>query len=200
MITIAEIRNDGNTTDEFYKAEKAFYDANTPVLQSLVVAYQNKMMQTKFRPELEAKIGRVAFRNMEIAAKAMDDSLIPLMQEENTLVTQYENLLASAKIDWNGEKLNLSLMNPYLRNADRRIRAEACAAAAYILMKTNRKFGFAAVFFAAAVIFSRLYLFVHFPSDVLAGAILGIVLAAFSWKYGMPLLARFSCNSHQSRV
>lgn len=78
--------------------------------------------------------------------------------------------------------------------------ASSCAAAAYILMKTNRKFGFAAVFFAAAVIFSRLYLFVHFPSDVLAGAILGIVLAAFSWKYGMPLLARFSCNSHQSRV
>ena len=62
---------------------------------------------------------------MEIAAKAMDDSLIPLMKEENALVTKYENLLASAKIDWNGEKLNLSLMNPYIHHADRRIRAEA---------------------------------------------------------------------------
>ena len=97
------------------------------MLQSLVVAYQNKLMQTEFRPELEARIGKVAFRNMEIAAKAMDDRLIPLMQEENVLVTKYEDLLASAKIDWNGEKLNLSLMNPYLRSSDRGIRAEACS-------------------------------------------------------------------------
>ena len=125
MMTIADIRHDGNTADEFYKAEKDFYDANAPVLQSLVVAYQNKLMQTEFRPELEARIGKVAFRNMEIAAKAMDDRLIPLMQEENVLVTKYEDLLASAKIDWNGEKLNLSLMNPYLRSSDRGIRAEA---------------------------------------------------------------------------
>jgi len=125
MITIAGIRHDGNTTDEFYKAEQDFYDKNTPVLQSLVVAYQNKTLQSKFRPELEEKIGKVAFKNMEIAAKAMDDRLVPLMREENALVTKYENLLASAKIDWNGEKLNLSLMNPYLRNADRSVRAKA---------------------------------------------------------------------------
>ena len=69
--------------------------------------------------------GGSAFILMEIAAKAMDDRLVPLMREENALVTKYENLLASAKIDWNGEKLNLSLMNPYLRNADRSVRAKA---------------------------------------------------------------------------
>lgn len=125
MITIAQIRHDGNTVDPFYKAEQDFYDAHTPVLQNLVVAYQKKLCAARFRPELERRIGKVAFTNMEIAAKAMDERLVPLMQEENTLVTTYENLLASAKIDWNGEQLNLSLMNPYLHNADRAVRAKA---------------------------------------------------------------------------
>lgn len=78
--------------------------------------------------------------------------------------------------------------------------ASSCAAAAYILMKTDKRFGCAAVLFAGTVIFSRLYLFVHFPSDVLAGAVLGIALAAVIWKYGMPLLTHFSCNSHLSGV
>ena len=30
---------------------------------------------------------------------------------------------------------------------------------------------------AAAIAFSRLYLFVHFPTDVLAGIIIGIILS-----------------------
>ena len=43
------------------------------------------------------------------------ETVIPLMQEENALTTEYEKLLASAKIEWNGEILNLSLLGPYLK-------------------------------------------------------------------------------------
>ena len=38
-----------------------------------------------------------------------------------------------------------------------------------------KKWGVAALVFAAAIAFSRLYLYVHFPSDVLAGTVLGII-------------------------
>lgn len=38
----------------------------------------------------------------------------------------------------------------------------------------NRKAGFAALIFAAVVAFTRLYLYVHFPTDILGGIILGI--------------------------
>lgn len=40
----------------------------------------------------------------------------------------------------------------------------------------QRRFGYAAIPLAAALAFSRLYLFVHFPSDVLAGALMGALL------------------------
>ncbi len=51
---------------------------------------------------------------------------------------------------------------------------------AYIVTAANRKFGIIAVPLAALVAFSRLYLYVHFPSDVLASLVLGIVIAAAS--------------------
>ena len=43
---------------------------------------------------------------------------------------------------------------------------------ATILTKTDRRFGYAAIPLTALIAFSRLYLYVHFPSDVLAAAVL----------------------------
>lgn len=44
---------------------------------------------------------------------------------------------------------------------------------AFVLTAANRKFGLFAVPAAVMIAFSRLYLYVHFPSDVLAAALLG---------------------------
>lgn len=41
----------------------------------------------------------------------------------------------------------------------------------------NKKAGVVALVFALLVAFSRLYFFVHYPSDVIFGAIIGIVIA-----------------------
>lgn len=47
---------------------------------------------------------------------------------------------------------------------------------AYMLTAANRWFGWAAIPLAALIAFSRLDLFVHFPTDVLASVVLGIVI------------------------
>lgn len=41
----------------------------------------------------------------------------------------------------------------------------------------NRKWGTAALVLAVLIAFSRMYLFVHFPTDVLTGLVLGVVIA-----------------------
>lgn len=61
----------------------------------------------------------------------------------------------------------------------------ASAIGATVLTKTNRKFGWAAIPLAAVIAFSRLYLFVHFPSDILAGAVLGVVIGLAAYRVGM---------------
>ena len=45
--------------------------------------------------------------------------------------------------------------------------------AAVILLRYDRRFGIPALILAILLAFSRLYLFLHFPSDVLAGILLG---------------------------
>lgn len=41
----------------------------------------------------------------------------------------------------------------------------------------RRKAGIAALILASAIAFTRLYLFVHFPTDILGGAVVGIICA-----------------------
>lgn len=125
MYTIANIRFDVDTSDAFYEKEHEYYDEKMPEYSNACLAYQKKLYESPFRDYLEKKIGPVAFKNMEIAQKAMDEKLIPLMQEENTLTMEYDKLIAGAKIDFDGKELNLSLMRPYLIHQDRNVRAAA---------------------------------------------------------------------------
>lgn len=53
-------------------------------------------------------------------------------------------------------------------------------AAAYIISCASKRLGIAAYILAILIGFSRLYLYVHFPSDVLGGIILGTASALFS--------------------
>ena len=46
----------------------------------------------------------------------------------------------------------------------------------WVATAANRKFGWVAIPLAAALAFSRLYLYVHFPSDILMGALIGAAL------------------------
>lgn len=49
-------------------------------------------------------------------------------------------------------------------------------AGATVLFRFRRRLGITAYAFACVVAFSRMYLFMHFPSDVLTGAVLGIII------------------------
>ncbi|MBQ2802787.1 MAG: M3 family oligoendopeptidase [Lachnospiraceae bacterium] len=126
-MTIAKIRFDVDTTNEYYDKEHQYYDEQTPAYSNLVLEYQKKLYDSPYRAYLEEKIGPVAFKNMELAQKAMDEKLIPLMQEENTLTMEYDKLIAGAKIAFDGKELNLSLLRPYRIHKDREVRRQAWA-------------------------------------------------------------------------
>ena len=110
LMTIAQIRFDGDTSDEFYDKEHQYYDEKGPLYSNLVLEYQKKLYASPYRAYLEEKIGPVAFKNMELAQKSMNEKIIPLMQEENSLTMEYDKLIAKARIAFDGKELNLSLL------------------------------------------------------------------------------------------
>ena len=50
-------------------------------------------------------------------------------------------------------------------------------AAATVILLRNKKAGIAAMILAVLIAFSRMYLFVHFPTDILASLFLGVLTA-----------------------
>lgn len=53
-------------------------------------------------------------------------------------------------------------------------------AAASVVWFNNKKYGIAAIVLATLIAFSRLYLYVHYPTDVLAAVIIGVIIAILS--------------------
>lgn len=67
----------------------------------------------------------------------------------------------------------------------------ASFSAAAALYFSRRKLWIPAAALAMLIAFSRLYLYLHYPTDVLAGAMLGILLGFVAWKltcFGVTLL------------
>lgn len=138
-LTIAHIRHDIDTMDEFYSKEQDYNDEIRPTLNNLEVAYTRQVYESPYRAYLEEKIGPVAFKNIELSLKSMDEKLIPLMQEENALTTEYSKLIANIKIDWEGETLNLSLLTPYMHSKDRDVRKKAWSKVSEVLAEKSEK-------------------------------------------------------------
>ena len=137
-IVIASIRHGIDTTDEFYQGEQDYYDMMIPELENYNNQYKKVLFESPYRPYMEEKIGPVAFKNIEIALKSFDEKLIPSMQEENALVTRYMKILANAKIPFNGEECNLTMIRKYMTDSDREVRKAAWKAASeYFLSVTD---------------------------------------------------------------
>ena len=125
LLTLARIRNNIDTRDEFYDAEVTFYNREMPKLQPLSKAWTEATLASPFRPQLEEKYGKIAFVNAEISAKTFSPELIEDIQKENALKTRYSKLIASAQIPFRGGVYTLSQLSPWKGNPDDAIRLEA---------------------------------------------------------------------------
>ena len=128
MANIAYVRHSINTEDKFYDEENTYYDENGPVLQEWINEYMKSLLKTPFRKDVEEKYGSLFLKNIEMELKCFSPEVIPLLQKENKLVSDYQKLIASAQIDFNGEKLNISQLGVYKVDRDRNVRKKALEA------------------------------------------------------------------------
>ena len=125
MVTLASIRRDIDTRDEFYDAENNYYDEQMPTLEPAFKAWTMATLESPFRKQLEEKYGAVPFVNAEMSVKTFSPEIVEDLQKENALRSRYSKLLASAQIEFRGETYTLSQLAPWKQNADDEIRTAA---------------------------------------------------------------------------
>lgn len=101
-----------------------------------------------------------------------------------------KNLIARSRPCWLDTAVPLLVSAPSSYSFPSGHTFDAIAASVSIYLY-NKKAGIAAIVVGLIIAFSRLYLFVHFPTDVLASVVLGIIVAIFVHK----LVEKFSDNN-----
>ena len=125
LASIASVRNSINTTDPFYEAEQEFFDVNEPVLKALNTKFYKSLGSSKFKDELKKKFGNQLFNIADVSMKVFDPSIIEDLKEENKLGTEYTKLVASAEIEFNGQKMTLPALSAFMESTDREVRRKA---------------------------------------------------------------------------
>ncbi len=118
MFTLSYIRHTINTQDEFYSAENDFQDESEPLLKEPDMKWSRALLASPFRPELEKKYGKLMFTNLELELKTFKPEIIPELQEENRLVSEYIKLYASAQVEFEGGAYTISQLTPFKEDAD----------------------------------------------------------------------------------
>ncbi|MDO5726131.1 MAG: M3 family oligoendopeptidase [Tissierellia bacterium] len=123
--TLVHIRYTIDTRDEFYKKELEFFDENGPKLQEYISNFQTEVLNSKYKKELEEHFGKHVFNLYEMEKKTFSKEIIEDLVEENKVSNEYQNLIAAAQIDFDGDIYTLSRLAPLMQSTDRDLRKRA---------------------------------------------------------------------------
>lgn len=128
MSTLSSIRNSIDTSDEFYDKEQNYWDENGPLFTELNTDFYKSIVNSKFKEDIIRDFSEQFYKICEYSLKSFSQEIIPDLQKENKLMSKYTKLLASAKINFRDEELNLSGLYKHMLSSDRSEREEASKA------------------------------------------------------------------------
>ncbi|MBO4919589.1 MAG: M3 family oligoendopeptidase [Erysipelotrichaceae bacterium] len=138
MRAICSVRHTIDTSDDYYDKENEYWDQTSPLLQEYETELARIMLESPFRKETD--IPEAYYLSLENQLKSFSPEIIEDMQEENSLVTEYGKLKASAKIEFEGETYNLASIAVKMNDDDREIRKNATIAYNRFFEENEEKF------------------------------------------------------------
>ena len=137
--SLAYVRYSQDTRDEFYLGEQDFYDQEGPTVSGYYSTYASAMVNSPFRAELEKLLPETLFPSYECAIKSHSKETEDLERLENSIVTEYSQLLAQVTMDWEGEEKPLSYVRGFMEDSSRDVRRKATVAVGQALEKISDK-------------------------------------------------------------
>lgn len=125
---IASVRHTLDTRDEYYEKEDEYINNTIPTIMPKLLAVDEALMNSPFRADIEKEYGKQYFAQKELQKKTFCEANIPLMQQEAKLTNEYQKIMATAEIAFDGQTLNLYGIQKYFEHEDRNVRAAAVKA------------------------------------------------------------------------
>ncbi|MEO1435815.1 MAG: M3 family oligoendopeptidase, partial [Bacteroidota bacterium] len=125
MHNLCMVRHTIDTRDAFYEKENAFFDSNLPLMEDITSQLYRAVLASPFRGDLETAFGKQFFVIAELTVKTFQPGILDDLKEENRLKSEYVKLMASAQLEFDGKKVNLSSITPYEMVEDRSVRKAA---------------------------------------------------------------------------
>lgn len=123
--TLASVRHSIDTRDTFYDEEIKFWSDAEPELEEYLQAWTKTLVESPFQKDFAAEYGDLMFVNAKISMRTFSPALIEDLQQESKLTQEYQKLLASAQIPFDGKVCTLSQLSPYKTCADDEMRLAA---------------------------------------------------------------------------
>ncbi len=114
-----------DTRNKDYKQAQEYSDEIQPKITALEVEMKRKLLGSDKREELSEILGSHVFNLWEADITAFEPAIEADLIKESKLINQYVRLLASAEIEFQGEKTNLSGIRKYTQDRDRSTRYQA---------------------------------------------------------------------------
>ncbi len=118
MLTLAYIRHTVDTLDEFYDKENEFIDESMPLLSEVMQNWTMALLASPFKSDFADKYGELLFTNAEMELKTFSPEIVGEIQEENKLISEYQKLVASAQVEFDGGTYTLSQLTPFKQSPD----------------------------------------------------------------------------------
>lgn len=125
LSTLCSIRNSINTQDKFYEEEQAFWDEQLPIISEWETDYYRAVLESTYLDQVEEVFPNTLVKMAQNSLKVFSTEIIPLLQKENKLSTEYDKLIASAEIPYKGKVYNIQGMVPLTQSPDRQVRKDA---------------------------------------------------------------------------
>ncbi len=136
---LAYIRHTLDVNDKFYAIEQDYYDENMPAVSAKAAEFNRAIVESEHINELGKLINPLIIDNMRAAVRVMDERIIEDSVEENKLVTEYGNLMASLTYPWNGKSVTISEILKYAKDKDRDVRKKALCSLGQTLASQSDK-------------------------------------------------------------
>ncbi|MBQ2865622.1 MAG: M3 family oligoendopeptidase [Clostridia bacterium] len=128
LVTLQQLvymRHTVDMLDEFYTAENAFFNTQMPRYSIATKELRTVILNSPFKKEFEEEFGSFLIKDIEAKLLLSGEAVVDDLAKEATLASLYSKTVASASIEFNGEKCSTPKLLKYMKSSDREIRKGA---------------------------------------------------------------------------